>query len=132
VIQELTKISLAKKLRRFGSRPARVDKNMASGNQYGYPAELETFDFYFEKMKLHLDPSTMQCKFMTVGLVDGSVIGGGASIFQPNQIKMENMLKIVRDNIALNGPKFFGLLIKALHSVPAYQNLANEMNSKSL
>jgi len=95
-----------------------------------YPAELGAFDCYYNNMKLYLNPSTMQGKFVSIGLVDGSVISGGPAVFLPDHIKMENMLKIVRDNIALNGPKNLGLLIQALRSVPAYQNLASELNSK--
>lgn len=105
---------------------------MDSGNQYeqdGCFAELGAFDNYYYNMQMYLNPSTMQAKFISVGLIDGS---GGGGVFLPDHIKMENMLQQVRNSIALNGPKYFGLLIQALRSVPAYQNLATEINSKSI
>ena len=91
-------------------------------------AELEAFDCYYNNMKLYLNPSTMQGKFISAGLVDGSIIGGG--VFLPDHMKMETMLKDVRSSIALNGPKNFGLLVQVLSSVPAYRNLAGQLYSK--
>ena len=95
-----------------------------------YTAELGAFDCYYNDMKLYLNPSTMQEKFMSVGLVDGSIIGGGEAVFLPDHVKIETMLSEVRSSIALNGPKNFGLLVKALYSVPSYQNLARQLLSK--
>ena len=91
-------------------------------------AELEAFDCYYNNMKLYLNPSAMQGKFISAGLVDGSIIGGG--VFLPDHMKMETMLKDVRSSIALNGPKNFGLLVQVLNSVPAYRNLAGQLYSK--
>ena len=91
-------------------------------------AELEAFDCYYNNMKLYLNPSTMQGKFISAGLVDGSIIGGG--VFLPDHMKMETMLKDVRSSIALNGPKNFGMLVQVLSSVPAYRNLAGQLYSK--
>lgn len=111
---------------------------MATGDQFEplaedkYPAELGAFNYYFNNMKLYLNPSTMQGKLISLGLVDGSIIGGGAAVFLPDHIKMETMLIEVRRNIAVNGPKSFGLLIKAINSVGAYRNLAGEIASKCL
>lgn len=93
-------------------------------------AELEAFDCYYNNMKLYLNPSTMQGKFISVGLVDGSIIGGGGAVFQPDHMKMETMLKEVRSGIGLNGPKNFDLLVQALSSVPNYRNLAAQLCSK--
>ena len=93
-------------------------------------AELTAFDSYLNSMQLYLNPTTMQGKFIALGLVDGATIGGGAAVFLPDHVKMETMLKQVRNHIVLNGPQNFGLLIRALNSVPAYQNLANEIYSK--
>ena len=95
-----------------------------------HTAELEAFDCYYNNMKLYLNPSTMQGKFISAGLVDGSIIGGGGAVFLPDHMKMETMLKEVRGSIALNGPKNFGLLVQALSSVPAYRNLAGQLYSK--
>ena len=95
-----------------------------------YTAELGAFDCYYNNMKLYLNPSTMQGKFISVGLVNGNIIGGGASVFLPDHVKMETMLSEVRSSIALNGPKNFGLLVQALNSVPSYQNLAGQLYSK--
>lgn len=112
---------------------------MASGNEervevanHEISAELQAFDCYSGNMTLYLNPSTMQGKFISLGLVDGSIIGGGGAVFLPDHMKMESMLKEVRSRIAINGPKYLGLLMQALRSVTAYQNLANEINSKSL
>ena len=93
-----------------------------------YTAELEAFDCYYDNMKLYLNPSTMQGKFISAGLVDGSTIGGG--VFLPDHVKMETMLTQVRKNIGLNGPQNFGLLVQALNSVPSYRNLASQLYSK--
>ena len=106
---------------------------MATSDQLGgCPPELRAFDCYYENMKMYLNPSTMQSKFISVGLIDGGIIGGGWAVFQPDHMKMEIMLREVRNSIALNGAKSFGLLIQVLRSVPAYQSLASEINSKSL
>ena len=94
-----------------------------------YTAELGAFDCYYNNMKLYLNPSTMQGKFISSGLVDGSIIGGGA-VFLPDHMKMEMMLTQVRSSIALNGPKSFDLLVQALNNVPNYRNLAGQLNSK--
>ncbi len=108
---------------------------MASGTdnqllEEKHAAELGAFDCYYNNMKLYLNPATMQGKFMAVGLVDGSIIGGGGAVFLPDHMKMEEMLKQVRDSIVLNGPENFGRLVKALNSVAAYQNLASQLYSK--
>ena len=110
-------------------------QKMASGTGNQLPeekqtAELGAFDCYYNNMKLYLNPATMQGKFMAVGLVDGSMIGGGGAVFLPDHIKMEMMLKQVRSSIAINGPENFGRLVKALNSVAAYQNLASQLYSK--
>ena len=97
-----------------------------------YAAELGAFDCYYNNMKLYLNPSNMQAKFISVGLVDGSIIGGGGAVFLPDHMKMEAMLKEVRNSIQLNGPENFGRLVRALNSVPAYQNLASQLYSKLL
>ena len=97
-----------------------------------YTAELGAFDCYYNNMKLYLNPAAMQGKFISAGLVDGGIIGGGAAVFLPDHMKMEMMLKEVRNSIALNGPKNFGLLIQALNSVSNYQNLAGQLYSKWL
>ena len=94
-------------------------------------AELGAFDCYYNNMKLYLNPSTMQGKFISAGLVNGSIIGGGG-VFLPDHMKMEMMLTEVRNSIALNGPKNFDLLVQALNNVPNYQNLAGQLNSKRL
>ena len=101
---------------------------MAAGTDH--PVELEAFDCYYNNMKLYLNPSTIQGKFISYGLVDGSIIGGGGAVFLPDHMKMETMLVEVRKNIALNGPKNFGLLVQALSSVPTYRNLAGQLYSK--
>ena len=90
-------------------------------------AKLGAFDCYYNVMKQYLNPSSMQEKFISVGLVDGSIIGGGEVVFQPDHIKMEAMLKEVRNSIQLNGPENFGRLVRALNSVPAHQNLASQL-----
>lgn len=95
-------------------------------------AELKAFKCYYNNMKLYLNPSTMEGKFISVGLINGSIIGGGGAVFLPDHMKMEMMLKEVRDSIALNGPKNFGLLVQALKSVPSYRNLASQLYSKGL
>ena len=97
-----------------------------------FAAELGAFDFYYNSMKLCLNPSNMQEKFISIGLVDGSIIGGGGVVFQPDHIKMEAMLKEVRSSIQLNGPENFVRLVRALNSVPAQQNLASQLYSKLL
>lgn len=94
--------------------------------------ELEAFDCYYNNMKLYLNPSTMQGKFISVGLVDGSIIGGGGAVFLPDHMKMETMLSSVRHSIALNGQENFDKLIRALNSVPSYRNLAIQLYSKRL
>ena len=90
-------------------------------------ADLRAFDFYYDKMKQHLDPSTMQGKFLSVGLINGNNISGGGATFLPNNLKMEMMLAEVRSSIVLNGPKNFDLLVQALGKVPIYGNLAREL-----
>ena len=71
-------------------------------------------------------------KLIAAGLVDGSVMGGGAAVFLPDHLKMENILSHIRKDIALNGPKSFELLIEAIKSVTAYRSLPGEMTSKYL
>ena len=111
-------------------------EEMAAGDQSlveeKHATELRAFDCYMNKMTLYFNPSIMLGKLIAAGLVDGSVMGGGAAVFLPDNLKMQNMLNHVRNNIALNGPKSFELLIEAIKSVTAYRSLAGEMASKYL
>ena len=93
-----------------------------------YTAELEAFDCYFDRMMNHLDPFTIQGRFIAAGLVDGGIIGGG--VFLPNRERMEPLLTQVRSGIALNGPEKFRRLVQVLNDVSTYRNLASQLSSK--
>jgi len=97
-----------------------------------YFAELGAFDYFYNNMKLYVSPSLIQGQFIKEGLVNAATTMGGMAVFLPDHAKMEEMLKQVRGNIALNGPISFGKLFRVFNSIPAYQKLAAELNSESM
>ena len=95
-----------------------------------FTAELGAFDYYYIDMKQHLDHSRVQAMFISEGVVDGSVAEGGAAVFLPDStVKMPQLLIHVRNNIGLDGPTSFNKLVSALRKIPAYCNLANDLES---
>ena len=92
--------------------------------------ELQVFDQYYNTMMQHLDHSTVQGMFISGGLVSGSTLDGGAAVFLPGTIKMQQLLQDVRNSIVLNGPKSFRKMINLLRSNTTYCNLANNMEGK--
>ena len=104
---------------------------MASENLNQYAAELGAFNFYYSQMLNNLDPWIIQGIFTSHELVSDG-IGNRIGRDLPSVHKMDTMLNEIRSNIALNGPSVFSRLMKALHDVPQYKNLANDLNSKSL
>jgi len=91
--------------------------------------ELEAFDAFSDTMTLYVNPTVVQGKFIAAGLVDGSVVGGGMSLFMPDHAKMEIMLKQVRGNIKINGVKSFGQLVRVFNGIRTYEKLAMQLNS---
>ncbi|XP_065909069.1 probable serine/threonine-protein kinase irlA [Dysidea avara] len=94
--------------------------------------ELEAFDAFSDTMTLYVNPTVVQGKFIAAGLVDGSVVGGGLSLFMPDHAKMEIMLKQVRSNIKINGVKSFGQLVRVFNGIRTYEKLAMQLNNKYL
>ena len=96
-----------------------------------YFAELGAFDYFYDYMRLQVSPSLVQGQFIKERLVSADGIGGMA-IFLPDHAKMEEMLKQVKGSIVLNGPISFGKLCRVFNSIPLYQKLATDLNSKSM
>ena len=95
-----------------------------------HAAELGAFDFYYYNMKMYLNPAIMQGRFISAGLVDGGIIGGGGAMYQQDHEKMATALAEVRRSIALNGRKSFVLLVQVLNSVSTYKILASQLHGK--
>ena len=91
--------------------------------------ELEAFDAFSDTMTLYVNPTVVQGKFIAAGLVDGSIVGGGMSLFMPDHAKMEIMLKQVRGNIKINGVKSFGQLVRVFNGIRTYEKLAMQLHS---
>jgi len=111
---------------------AEPSETLPAANPEQYFAELGAFDYFYNNMKLYVNPTSVQGRFIKEGLVNAETTMGGMAVFLPDHTKMETMLTGVRANIALNGPLSFGKLLRVFNSIPTYEKLANEMNSKSL
>ena len=102
----------------------------SAANPDPYFAELGAFDYFYNNMKLYVNPASVQGRFIKEGLVNAATTMGGIAVFLPDHAKMETMLTDVRGNIALNGPLSFGKLLRVFNSISTYEKLASEMNSK--
>lgn len=111
---------------------AEPSETASAANPEPYFAEIGAFDYFYNNMKLYVNPTSVQGRFIKEGLVSAATTMGGMAVFLPDHAKMEAMLTEIRANIALNGPLSFGKLLRVFNCISTYEKLANEMNSESL
>ena len=76
-----------------------------------------------------VDPFKFVPKCISYGILEGDLYSSGGSIFLTNEIKIEMVLPLIRNQISLNGVEVFEKLLKVLHSEPNYKQLADHMGS---
>ena len=77
-------------------------------------AALEAFDEYYDLARDHIEvePFTMNC--VGFGVIAEISPFTGASIFLPQYLRMDNVLRLIRSNIALNGKSTLLLMIRII------------------
>ena len=78
-----------------------------------------------------VDPFVFIPKCIAHEIIEGDMYTLTASVFLPNEIKMEPVLKEIRSLICLNGVDVFEKLLEVLRSEPTgiYKELADTMES---
>ena len=91
-------------------------------------AAVKAFDEYISVMQDYVDPFVFIPKCISCELLERDVSAfGGTALFLTNKLKMETVLKEIRNNISLNGVKKLRDLIELFHSEPIYNELANHL-----
>ena len=89
-------------------------------------ASLRAFDHHYKHMTL-VNPKYVKDKFVSQGFFPNGDPFTGNAMFLPNHVKMEGMLKMIRDCIVLNGDDVFNQLIEVFHSEAMYSALGDAL-----
>ena len=94
-------------------------------------AALAAFDEYSdltrEYVEVNITMFTSKC--VGYGVIPETSPITGASIFLPDSLKMDIVLPLIRNNIALNGKTIFHLMTRVLDSMGDYRQLARGFES---
>jgi len=92
-------------------------------------AALETFDKYHHYIHDNVEVGMFTSKCVGYGVIPETSPITGASVFLPDYLKMDIVLPLIRNNIALNGKSVFIMMIKVFESMGDYRELATQLSS---
>lgn len=92
-------------------------------------AALSTFDEYYNFIHDYVEIEMFTSKCVGYGVIHETSPITGASVFLPDNLKMNIVLPLIRRNIGLNGKSVFLLMVKVLNSMGNYRPLAKALES---
>ena len=92
-------------------------------------AALEAFDEYYDLTRDYVEVEMFTSKCVGYGVIPETSPITGASLFLPDHLKMDIVLPLIRNNIALNGKSIFHLMTRVLDSMGDYRQLASGFES---
>ena len=87
---------------------------------------LRAFDHHYNLMML-VNPRYVKDKFVALDFFPNGDPYTDNATFLPNEVKMEGMLKTIRNSIAINGDYVFIQLIEVFHSEVMYAALGDKL-----
>ena len=87
---------------------------------------LRAFDHHYKHMKM-VNPRYVKDKFVSQHFFTNGDPYADNAAYLPNHVKMEGMLKMIRNSIALNGDFVFVHLIEVFHSIAMYAALGDKL-----
>lgn len=92
---------------------------------------LRAFDCHYDLMML-VNPRYVKDKFVAQDFFPNGDPYADNATFLPNEVKMEGMLKTIRNSIAVNGDYVFIQLIEVFHSEVMYAALGDKLIGMSV
>ena len=78
---------------------------------------MEAFDEYYDLARDHVELELFTLNCVGFGVIAETSPFTGASVFLPQYLRMDNVLRLIRSNIALKGKSMLLLMIRILNKM---------------